>query len=139
MRTFFRLVFGFGLGLAALIFIACILAVVVGHAHGLFSPDFSVNVNGDDLDMVQFSGGSWLGSLIAVLVMGVVALVLGLVLPLVLLVSVGLPLLVAALAVAIVLAVVGGVGAVVCSPVILFAFFLLWLVKRNKSKVASHP
>ena len=137
MRTFFRLVFGFGLGLAGLIFIACIVAVVVGHAHGFFSPDFSVNVNGDDMDMTQFSGGSWLGSLIAVLVMGVVALVLGLILPLVLIFSVGLPLLVVGVALAIVLAVVGGVGAVVFSPVILFALLLLWLVKRSKSKVAS--
>jgi len=137
MRTFFRIVFGFGLGLALLIFIAFILALISGHAHGVFSPDFSVSVNGDDFDVEQFGHGGWLGSLIAVGVMGVVALVLGVVLPLVLLFAVGLPLLIVGVVVAIALAVVGGVGAVVCSPVILFGLLLLWLVKRNKTKVAS--
>ena len=137
MRTFFRIVFGFGLGLALLIFVAFILALISGHSHGVFSPDFSVSVNGDDVSIGQMDG-SWLGSLIAVGVMGVVALVLGVVLPLVLLFAVGLPLLIVGVVVAIVLAVVGGVGAVVCSPVILFGLFLLWMVKRSKTKVASH-
>ena len=137
MRTFFRIVFGFGLGLALLIFVAFILAVISGHAHGLFSPDFSVSVNGEDLDIDHLGNGGWLGSLIAVGVMGVVALVLGVVLPLVLLFAVGLPVLIVGVVAAILLAVVGGLGAIVCSPVILFGLFLLWLVKRGKTKVAS--
>jgi hypothetical protein len=139
MRTFFRIVFGFGLGLALLIFVAFILALVMGHAHGFFTPDLSVSVNGEDLDVSHFDGPSWLGSLIAVGVMGVVALVLGLLLPLVLLFALGLPLLIIGVVAAVMLAVVGGVGAIAFSPLILFGLLLLWLIKRSKSKVASSP
>jgi len=132
MKTLFRLFMGLGIGLAFIMIIMFTLAMMSGHGHGLFTPDFDVSVNGDAVDL-----GSIFGGLVGLTVTGIVLLVLCVVLPLVLLLAVGLPLLIVGAVLAAVVAVVCGVGAVLGSPLILLALLLIWAIKPKKKTVAS--
>jgi hypothetical protein len=132
MKTLFRLFMGIGIGLAFLLIVGFTLAMVSGHGH--LSPDFSLSVNGEDLDLDGLTGG-----LVGLTVAGVVMLVLCVVLPLVLLLAVGLPLLIVGAVLAVVVAVVCGIGAVLGSPLILLGLLLIWAIKPKKKAVASAP
>ncbi len=92
-------------------------------------PGVSVSVNGEDLDLAGLgSPGHWLGAVIG---LGVAALALCLVVPLLLLFSIGLPLLIVGAVFVALLAGVMGIGAVVCSPFVLFVLLLVWLLRKK--------
>ncbi|MBV8500871.1 MAG: hypothetical protein JO006_04060 [Paucibacter sp.] len=132
MKTLFRLFMGLGVGLAFLMIIGFTIALMSGHAHGLFSPDFDISINGESLDV-----GDLMGGFIGLTVAATVVLVLCVVLPLVLLLAIGLPLLIVGAVLAALVAVLCGVGAALGSPLILFVLLVIWMIKPRKKAVAS--
>ena len=131
MRAFFKFIFLFCAGMAALALTGLVMAALMHHGHGAWHPGFTLSVNGDDFDVDSFNGPGWLVGLI---VTGVVGLVLGVVLPLVLLLGIGLPLLIAGLFVGALVLAVCGVGAVLGSPFVLLALFVLWLIRARRAR-----
>ncbi|MBV8379481.1 MAG: hypothetical protein JO369_01775 [Paucibacter sp.] len=131
MRAFLKFTFLFCAGLAALGLSALVIAALMHHGHGAWHPDLSLNVNGDDIDLDGVNGPGWLVGLI---VTGVVGLVLGVVLPIVLLLGIGLPLLIVGITLGALVLAVCGVGAVLGSPFVLFALFVLWLIRPRRAR-----
>ncbi|MBV8604668.1 MAG: hypothetical protein JO224_08315 [Pelomonas sp.] len=130
MRTLFKFMFLFCAACAALGLTALVVAALSHHGHAGWQPDFSLSVNGDDVDLDGFNGPGWLVGLI---VTGVVGLVLGVVLPLVLLLGIGLPLLIVGVVIGALVLAVCGVGAVLCSPFVLFGLLALWLIRPRRA------
>jgi len=133
MRTFFKFIFLFCASMAALALTGLVLAALLHHGHGAWHPDFSLSVNGDDIDVDSINGPGWL---IGMIVTGVVGLVLGVVLPLVLLLGIGLPLLIVGIVIGALVLAACGVGAVLGSPFVLLALFVLWLVRPRRARRA---
>ena len=141
MRTVFRLI-------AVMVLALFVLSIVggtalwheIGREIGTGHPGLTVSVNGDDIDvqsLAGFNGLGGLGGLGAVIGLAIAGLVLCVVvLPLVLLFSIGLPLLIVGAVVVCLLAGVFSVGAVVCSPFVLFVLLMVWLLRKKPQRRA---
>lgn len=99
----------------------------------LQAPDVSISIDGETLELADLEWAPFGAGLAG---LAVAALVTCLVMPLVLLLGVGLPLLCVGFVLALVIASVAGVGALLCSPLLLIAL-LLWLVIRPR-RARSH-
>lgn len=91
-------------------------------------PDFSISINGEDLDIAALHPMTGAGAVLGVLATGAL---LCLVIPLVLLFSVGLPILLTVMILGFVALGLLSLGAMLFSPLIILVL-LLWLVLRNK-------
>ena len=128
MRIFFKLVLLMFIGLLVLAVLGgtALWHEVAHHGHLLSDqPGITVNIDGDDFDLADgIAGMNGLGSVLGLFVAGLVCL-------LVLLFAFGLPLLIVGAVFAALLAGLFSIGAVVCSPFVVFVLLMVWLLRRN--------
>ena len=127
MKSFFKFIFVavLVLGLLSMAF-GVLVALNV-----LTQPDFSINVNGNELPLAELHAGHWV---LGTLGLGVAAVVVVVVVPLALLLGLAMPLLMLALGLSLGLMALLGVGALMLSPLLVIVLLLVWLSRRNKPK-----
>ena len=127
MKSFFKFIFVTVLVLGVLSMAFGVLVAL----NVLTQPDFSISVNGNELQLAELHAGHWV---LGTLGLGVAAVVIVVVVPLALLLGLAMPLLMLALGLSLGLMALLGVGALMLSPLLVIVLLLVWLSRRNKPK-----